>query len=43
VVDADQILVLENGRIAEQGTHQTLLEKVGLYAAAWELQNKAKN
>ena len=38
IVDADLILVLENGRVAEQGTHQTLLDKGGLYAAAWNLQ-----
>src|SRR5690606_131055 len=33
VMDADWILVLEDGRIAEEGTHQQLLEKNGLYAA----------
>lgn len=31
VCHADEILVLENGSIAERGTHQTLLEKKGLY------------
>lgn len=41
VVDADQILVLEKGQIAERGTHQELLEKGGLYAVAWELQNQS--
>ena len=30
--DADVILVMENGSIAESGTHQVLLEKNGLYA-----------
>ena len=32
VMRADQILVLHHGRIAEQGTHQELLEKNGVYA-----------
>jgi ATP-binding cassette, subfamily B, heavy metal transporter len=38
VVDADRILVLEQGRIREQGTHRALLEAGGHYAAMWELQ-----
>jgi len=28
---ADQILVIENGRIVEQGTHESLIEKEGRY------------
>ena len=36
VKDADAILVMENGRIAETGTHQSLMEKNGLYAEMWE-------
>lgn len=35
VQHADQILVMENGRIAERGTHQELLGKGGLYAGMW--------
>ncbi|MEM1275502.1 MAG: ABC transporter ATP-binding protein/permease [Pseudomonadota bacterium] len=35
VVEADQILVLEAGRIAERGTHQTLLALGGRYASMW--------
>ena len=32
VVDADQILVLDNGRLVEHGTHDELMKKNGLYA-----------
>jgi ATP-binding cassette, subfamily B, heavy metal transporter len=38
VVDADQILVLEAGQVAEQGTHTQLLRKNGLYADMWARQ-----
>jgi ATP-binding cassette, subfamily B, heavy metal transporter len=40
VVDADLILVLEQGRIREQGTHRSLLEAGGHYAAMWDLQQR---
>ena len=36
VVDADQILVVKEGSIAESGTHQELLEKNGEYAKMWK-------
>ncbi len=36
VQDVDRILVIENGRIAEEGTHQALLSKGGLYRTMWD-------
>ena len=38
VVDADQIVVLDEGRVAERGTHAQLLRKNGLYAEMWTRQ-----
>ena len=35
VVGADRILVLDAGRLAEQGTHEELLRSGGLYARMW--------
>ena len=35
VQDADNIIVLSDGKIAEQGNHRDLLQKNGVYAAMW--------
>jgi ATP-binding cassette subfamily B protein len=41
VMDADQILVLDHGRIVERGTHGELLAAQGEYARMWALQREA--
>ena len=38
IVDADQIIVMEQGRVVEQGTHTQLLERRGVYARLYGLQ-----
>jgi len=43
VVDADQILVMDNGRIAERGTHRELLAQDKLYAQMWNLQKQEEH
>ena len=40
VMDADQILVMDHGRIVERGTHRELLDQNGLYAQMWALQQE---
>jgi ATP-binding cassette subfamily B protein len=40
VMDADQILVLDRGRITERGTHRELLDRGGTYAQMWMLQQQ---
>lgn len=40
VVDADRILVMEQGSIVEQGTHRELLEMNGRYRQMWQLQQE---
>ncbi|CEQ42496.1 SPOSA6832_04309, partial [Sporobolomyces salmonicolor] len=39
VADADLIIVLRDGSVAEQGTHSSLMAKDGLYRAMWDQQN----
>ena len=43
ITDADNILVLKNGELAEQGSHQALLAQKGEYARLWTLQQKQEN
>jgi ATP-binding cassette subfamily B protein len=40
IVDADNIVVMKQGRIVEQGTHQRLLQLHGEYHSMWELQQQ---
>ncbi|HFB65943.1 MAG TPA: ABC transporter ATP-binding protein/permease [Aeromonadales bacterium] len=42
IVNSDKILVLDNGELVEQGTHETLLQKQGIYAELWKIQQKQK-
>jgi ATP-binding cassette subfamily B protein len=42
VIDADQILVLEHGRITERGAHRELLAAKGHYAEMWALQQEQR-
>ncbi|WOC31388.1 MULTISPECIES: ABC transporter ATP-binding protein [Caproicibacterium] len=42
VQDADEILILDNGRIIEHGTHEELLKNRGFYYKIWALQNSVK-
>ena len=43
VADADEILVIDNGRIAERGTHDTLLGMKGIYYNRWNEYCRAVN
>jgi ABC-type transport system involved in Fe-S cluster assembly fused permease/ATPase subunit len=42
VIGADEIIVLDEGKIAERGTHAELLAKGGLYASMWNRQREAE-
>ncbi len=41
VINADEIIVLRDGQIAERGTHAGLLDQDGLYASMWNRQREA--
>ncbi|MDC8831763.1 ABCB family ABC transporter ATP-binding protein/permease [Alteromonas gilva] len=43
IVDADNILVMRDGRIIEQGDHDTLLAQQGMYAGLWQAQQRQAN
>jgi len=40
IVDADKIIVLDQGRVVEQGSHQLLLQQQGAYAKLWAVQQQ---
>ncbi len=42
IIGADEIIVLDQGAIAERGTHQALLARGGLYASMWNCQREAE-
>jgi ABC-type transport system involved in Fe-S cluster assembly fused permease/ATPase subunit len=42
IVGADEILVMDHGRIVERGSHRVLLERGGIYAEMWALQQRER-
>ena len=40
---ADEIIVIESGRVTERGTHESLLEQAGSYARLWSLQSETRS
>jgi ABC-type multidrug transport system fused ATPase/permease subunit len=43
IINADRILVFDQGRIVEQGTHAELLARSGMYARLYEIQYAGKD
>lgn len=43
IMDADQIIVLDKGKIVQQGTHEELIKVKGIYKDIWDLQQKVKD
>lgn len=43
IVEADQIVVLDGGRVIEAGTHRELIERDGRYAEMWRLQQQGES
>ena len=43
IMDADKIIVLNEGKIIEEGAHRDLLEKNGAYKSLWDLQHEAES
>jgi len=43
IINADKIVVLEQGKIAEVGTHADLMKNTGLYAKLWQAQQNTAN
>ena len=43
VIHADRILVVDGGRIVEEGSHEELLRKDGAYSRLWEEYKKSVN
>ena len=40
IVHADQILVMDQGRVVERGTHQELISLEGVYSQMWQIQKR---
>jgi ABC-type transport system involved in Fe-S cluster assembly fused permease/ATPase subunit len=43
IVNADEIIVLDRGRVAEQGTHDELIAHGGIYAQMWQVQRQERS